>query len=118
MLSGDEQLLARLQAPPDLSDGVQALEYWRQRRRQLPFYRMRARREAARMTVRWEQRVRGGVFTQSGTPIATRFSAGLLIARMGMRRRARFALVTVAAIVTLVAAPFFALGVVLLLQVL
>ena len=85
-LSTDQQLLDRLQAPPDLSDGTQSLAYWRKRGRQLPWYRMRARREAARMTVRWEQRVRAALITQRRTPIAIRLSAGLLVARTRLRR--------------------------------
>jgi hypothetical protein len=51
-LGSDEQLLGRLLAPPDLDDGVESLGFWSRRVRQLPCYRLRARREAARMTVR------------------------------------------------------------------
>jgi hypothetical protein len=89
LLSTDDLLLARLQAPPDLGDGVQALTYWRQRSRRLPWYRLRARREATRMTVRWEQRVRGALVSQSGVSIATRASAGLLVAQTRLRRWGR-----------------------------
>jgi hypothetical protein len=84
-LSTDQQLLTRLQAPPDLRDGIESLDYWRARRRQLPWYRVGARREAARMTVRWEQRVRAALL-QRGAPIATRLSAGLLLGRTRLRR--------------------------------
>ena len=45
LASTDEELLGRLLAPPDLKDGVESLEYWRRRSRQLPWYRIRARRE-------------------------------------------------------------------------
>jgi hypothetical protein len=115
-LSADQQLLDRLQAPPDLSDGVQSLGYWRQRRRRLPFYRVRARREAARMTVRWEQRVRAALVTQRRTPIVIRLSAGRLVARTRLRRWARPAAVALAAIITvaLAAAPLAAAVVLLL----
>jgi hypothetical protein len=99
--SSDEQLLARLLAPPDLEDGVQLLGYWRQRGRQLPWYRMSARREAARMTIRWEQRVGAALVAQRGAPPALRFSAGLLVARTRLgrwSRRVRIALLTTATI--------------------
>ena len=56
--SDDDQLVSRLLAPPDLEEGVQSLGYWWGRSRRLPWYRLKARREAARMTARWEQRVR------------------------------------------------------------
>ena len=49
--STDEQLLGRLLAPPELHDGVESLDYWSRRSRGLPWYRIRARREAVRMTV-------------------------------------------------------------------
>ncbi len=97
----DEQLLARLLAPPDLEDGVQSLGYWRQRERQLPWYRMSARREAARMTIRWEQRVSAALVAQRGAPTAIRFSAGLLVARARLgrwSRRVRIALLATATI--------------------
>ena len=107
--SGDEQLLRRLLSPPDLDDGVQSLGYWRQRGRLLPWYRMSARREAARMTVRWEQRVAAALIAQRGAPTAVRFSAGLLVARTRLGRwtqRARFALVVTATLtIALVAIP-------------
>src|SRR6185503_12727718 len=47
--ASDDELLARLQAPPDLCDGVESLAYWRTRLGRLPWYRRRARREASRM---------------------------------------------------------------------
>src|SRR5204863_7656809 len=43
LLSPDDELLARLQAPPDLRDGVEALAYWRGRRPPLPWDRRRAK---------------------------------------------------------------------------
>jgi hypothetical protein len=106
----DQQLLARLNAPPDLSDGVDSLGYWRARRRELPWYRIRARREAARMTIRWEQRVRAALVHQRGAPIKLRLSAGLLIARTRLRRWAAVgAIVLTATIaVALAAAPAIA----------
>jgi hypothetical protein len=122
--SHDDQLVRRLLAPPDLEDGLQSLEYWGGRGRCLPWYRLSARREAARMTARWEQRVRAALIAQRGVPAAIRLSAGLLVAqtRLGRwTRRARLVvlttvLVVVGGLVTLVAI-YLAAALALLLQV-
>ncbi|HEY7876980.1 MAG TPA: hypothetical protein VIC55_02070 [Gemmatimonadaceae bacterium] len=107
--STDEQLLTRLQAPPDLADGVQSLGYWHQRSRQLPWYQISARREAARMTIRWEQRVGAALVAQRAAPASILVSAGLLVARARLgrwTRRARIALVATATLALgLVAVP-------------
>lgn len=110
LVSTDDRLLARLQAPPDLSEGVEALAYWRARHRRLSWYRIRARREAARMILRWDHRVRGAMFSQRGVPIGLRTSAGLLLARTRLRRWGRRTAIGVTAIVgvTVLAAPFAA----------
>ena len=122
--SDDDQLVRRLLAPPDLEDGVQSLGYWWGRSRQLPWYRMRARREAARMTVRWEQRIRAALIAQRGVPAAIRLSAGLAVAqtRLGRwTRRARIVLLTTVAVVVTVlvtlVAIYLAAALTLLLQV-
>lgn len=117
--STDEQLLGRLLAPPDLDDGVESLDYWRRRRQQLPWYRIRARREAMRMVVRWEQRVGAAIVSQQQrTPLEARFSAGVLVARMRLARwtrRAGFAvLATVTTVVVLLAVLAAATGIFLL----
>lgn len=96
----DDQLLGRLLAPPDLHDGVESLDYWSRRRRRLPWYRIRARREAVRMTVRWEQRVRAALVAQRRAPLETRIFAGALVARTRLARWARRAGVAVLATVT------------------
>jgi hypothetical protein len=98
---------------------MQSLAYWHQRRQQLAWYRIRSRREAATMILRWEQRVRGAMLFQPGVPIAVRTSAGLLIARTRLRRWSRRAAIAgMAAIgVTILAAPLIAV-VVLLTQIL
>ena len=108
--SNDDRLLARLNAPPDLSDGVQSLAYWRERRQRLSWHRILARREAARMTVRWEQRVGSALVSQRGAPIAIRVSAGLLVARTRLRRWSGRVLIVMTGlvIVTLMAAPVLA----------
>ena len=115
LATADDRLLAQLQMPPDLSDGVEALSYWHERRRRLSWYRLRARREAARMIVRWEHRVRDAIFSQRGVPIGARSSAGLLLARTRMWRWSRRTAIGVTALVgvTFLAAPFIAAAVLL-----
>ena len=98
----DEQLLGRLLAPPDLDDGVESLDYWSRRSRRLPWYRIRARREAVRMTVRWEQRVGAALVSQHRAPVDARFLAGVLIARTRLARWTRRAGIAVLAVVTAV----------------
>jgi|SRR5436305_1992785 len=114
-LSADQQLLSRLQAPPELRDGVESLGYWRERGRRLPRYRVLARREAARMTIRWERRVRAALVTEHGVPVPIRLSAGLLVARIRLRRWSRTALIGLTATfaLALIAAP--AIGTIVLL---
>lgn len=105
----DEQLVSDLLAPPDLDDGVRSLGFWRDRGRRLPWYRVAARREAARMAAEWERRVGAALVMQRDVPTALRLSAGLLIARSRFgrwARRARLALVAAAGFT----AAFLALG--------
>ena len=108
--SADDRLLAQLQAPPDLGEGTRSLAYWYERRRGLSWYRVRARREALRMIVRWEGRVRDAMLSQPGVPMAVRASAGLLVARTRIGRWSRRVTVLATAVVTvsLLAAPFVA----------
>ncbi|MBV9534635.1 MAG: hypothetical protein JO321_04385 [Solirubrobacterales bacterium] len=106
----DDRLLAQLQAPPDLRDGMHSLAYWRDRRQRLSWYRVGARREARRMIIRWERRVRDAMFVQRGVPITVRASAGLLLTRSRMRRWSRRAAVALTATfgISLIAVPFVA----------
>ncbi len=99
-LGSDEQLLGRSLAPPDLDDGVESLGFWSRRVRQLPWYRLRARREAARMTVRWEQRVAAALVTQHRVPLEARVLAGALVARTRLARWTRRIGIVVLAAVT------------------
>jgi hypothetical protein len=101
--STDEQLLRRLLAPPALDDGVESLDYWNRRSRRLPWYRIRARREAVRMTVLWEQRVGAALVSHHRAPLETRVLAGALVARTRMGRWSRRAGIAVlAAVMTVV----------------
>jgi hypothetical protein len=88
-LSSDDALLKRLQAPPDLREGAEALEYWRGRRRRLPWYRVAARREAAQMTEVWERRVRAALLQQRGLPTVVRLHAARLVTAIWLRRSGR-----------------------------
>ena len=100
--STDEELLGRLLAPPDLDDGVDSLDYWQRRRQQLPWYRIRARREATRMIVRWEQRVGAAILSPQRGSLEKRFSAGVLVAHTRLARWIRRVGIAVLATVTTV----------------
>ncbi len=98
----DEQLLRQLHAPPDLHDGVESLTYWQRRSRRLPWYRIRARREAVRMTALWERRVGAAVFSQRHASLESRVAAGSLVARTRLARWGRRGAVAVMATMTTV----------------
>ena len=105
--STDEHLLGRLLAPPDLDDGVESLDYWHRRCRRLSWWRIRARREAVRMTIRWEQRVSAALVSQRSMPLELRSSAAVLIARTRLSRwtrRAGIAVLAMAMTVVVLAA--------------
>ena len=97
--STDEQLLGRLLAPPALDDGVESLDYWSRRSRRLPWYRIRARREAVRMTVLWERRVGAALVSHHRASLEARVVAGALVARTRMARWTRRAGIAVVATV-------------------
>jgi hypothetical protein len=97
-------------ASADLQDGIESLEYWRERSRRLSWYRFRARREARVMAQRWERRVRCALFSQRGVPFETRVSAGMLVVglrlqRMRSRLKALLVTTAVASIAVLVTLP-------------
>lgn len=110
LASPDDRLIARLQAPPDLSEGIRSLAYWHERRQRLSWYRVRARREAIRMIIRWERRVQDAMFSQPDAPIAARAAAGLLVTRTRLWRWSRRAVVGAMVVVgiSVLAAPFIA----------
>jgi hypothetical protein len=90
-----------------LREGAEALSYWRSRRQRLPWYRVAARREATRMSVVWEQRVRAALVRQRGLPTEARLHAARLIAGIWFRRSLRRVTIAVAgtAMVLLAFAP-------------
>ena len=98
----DEQLLGRLLAPPDLADGVESLDFWSRRSKHLAWYRIRARREAVRMTIRWEQRVGAALVSQRRASLEARVLAGALVARTRLARWTRRAGIAVLTTVTAV----------------
>src|SRR3954451_16249198 len=70
----------------DLREGMESLEYWRDRSRRLAWYRLGARREAKEMASRWEMRVRDAALRQRGVAFGARVAAGLLLARIWVPR--------------------------------
>jgi hypothetical protein len=115
----DHEALGRLSTRQDFDDGIESLSYWRERRRRLPWYRRRARREAERMALRWERRIAASLLSPSNVPVATRVSAGLLVARTRLARWSRLTriglLATVPVLAMLVVVPVVA-GLVLVLN--
>jgi hypothetical protein len=115
LLPSDEQLHTQLRGAPELSDGIESLNYWQARRQELSWYQIRARREAATMARRWEERVRATVLSHPSLPIAARVSGGVLVARTGLRRWQRRvaigARLTVGAALLVVAVPLVALAI-------
>jgi hypothetical protein len=101
----DDELLAYLQGPPALCDGVESLVYWRGRRARLPWYRHRARREAARMIVVWERRVIAALLAERAAPLAARLRAAGLVAAGPLRRWARRAGFVLAGAMLVLLAP-------------
>ena len=95
--ASDDELLARLQAPPDLCDGVESLAYWRMRLARLPWYRRRTRREASRMILVWERRVLAALLAERGAPLWARVRAARLVAAGPLRRWVRRAGLVLAA---------------------
>jgi hypothetical protein len=91
LLPTDEQLHAQLRGAPELSDGIESLHYWQDRRRRLSWYNVRARREATRMILRWEDRLRDVIFFHPSAPVTARLSAGLFLARGRLGRWKRHA---------------------------
>jgi len=86
----DLLLIERMLAPPPLEDARSSLEFWQRRRRNLPLYRLAARREAKEMTIRWQETVRAAEQAEfESTPL------GRLLAALGISglwlQRARLA---------------------------
>jgi hypothetical protein len=63
----DELLVQSMLAPPPLEQARSSLEFWRERRKVLPLYRRRERREADEMIQRWRARVAAAERARFGT---------------------------------------------------
>jgi hypothetical protein len=63
----DELLVQSMLAPPPLEQARSSLEFWRERRKALPLYRRRERREADEMIQRWRARVAAAERARFGT---------------------------------------------------
>jgi hypothetical protein len=66
-LDADHLLIQEMLCPPPLEQARNSLEFWRQRERALPFYRLTARREAAEMGRRWHAEVEAAARIRYGT---------------------------------------------------
>jgi hypothetical protein len=65
----------------DFSDGIDTLEYWRDRRARLAWHKRAARREADAMVDAWERRLRYAALFDPEVPLRQRLEAGLLVVR-------------------------------------
>ena len=63
----DELLVQEMLAPLPLEQARSSLEFWRERRKVLPFHRRRERREADEMIHRWRARVAAAERARFGT---------------------------------------------------
>jgi hypothetical protein len=63
----DEQLVQEMLAPLPLEQARSSLDFWRGRRKVLPFHRRRERREADEMIHRWRARVAAAERARFGT---------------------------------------------------
>jgi hypothetical protein len=91
----DLLLIERMLAPPPVEDARSSLEFWQQRRRRLPLYRLAARREAKEMTVRWQETVRAAEQAEfESTPLGRLLAAlgisGLWLQRARLAKNAAF----------------------------
>jgi hypothetical protein len=82
----DLVLVEAMLAPPPLDDARRSLAYWQERRRALPVYQRRARREAREMAARWEGRVREAELLRFEASVAGRILKAVGLS--GLYRRA------------------------------
>src|SRR5690349_24474979 len=75
----DELLLEEMLAPPPLEQARSSLEFWRQRRRRLAFFRVTERREADEMIRRWHARVEAAERARFGTGLYGRIRRLLVL---------------------------------------
>lgn len=99
VLLSEDHIPSQVLRSSELSDGVESLGYWHSRRRALPWWEVRARREATRTAIAWEQRIGRALLTPSREPLATRLTAGAVLAQTRLGRWARRAAAAVLATV-------------------
>jgi hypothetical protein len=75
--------------PVQLTDAMEAVEYWRRRRSRLAWHRRAARREADRMVESWERRLRAAILRGPGVPLRRRLEGGLVVLRARAAMSAR-----------------------------
>jgi hypothetical protein len=75
----DELLVQEMLAPLPLEQARSSLEFWRGRRKLLPFYCRRERREADEMIHRWRARVSAAERARFGTGLFARFRRSLAL---------------------------------------
>jgi hypothetical protein len=78
----DILLVETMLAPPPLADARRSLEYWQGRRKALPVYRCRARREAREMAARWEARVRAAERVRFEASVVGRILSAIGLSRL------------------------------------
>jgi hypothetical protein len=106
----DQLLIQQMRCPPPLEQARSSLEFWRQRRRALPVYRVMARREAAEMTRRWHAEVEAAAQLRYGTgliglvrrllagePLAWKPGVGPALVTLALRLVPRRVMIAVAA---------------------
>src|SRR6476660_4045009 len=75
----DELLVQEMLAPLPLDQARSSLEFWRGRRKVLPFYRLKERREADEMIHRWRARVAAAERARFGTGLFGRVRRSLAL---------------------------------------
>lgn len=100
---GDDALISEMMAPPPLEDAQASLDFWRQRRRELPLYRRRARREAELRMASAEETLRASRRAKFGPTLLEQLSEAVGISISPARIR-RVVVLTAVTLVLLVVA--------------
>lgn len=84
----DDALVSEMLAPPPVEDAQGSLDFWRQRRRELPIYRRRARREAELRIASAEETLRASRRATFGPTLLEQLSeaVGITISPARIRR--------------------------------
>ncbi len=84
----DDALIHEMLAPPPVEDAQASLDFWRQRRRELPVYRRRARREAELRMASAEETLRAARRAKFGPTLLEQLSeaVGISISPARIRR--------------------------------